>query len=280
MKMTANEKEQIRKEIRSRYGRLASGADTGGSLACRLCQAPSLSAYSRDLGYSARDLEKVPEGADLGLGCGNPQALAALKPGETVLDLGSGAGIDCFLAADRVGPRGRVIGVDMTPDMIDRARENARRAGVRNVAFRLGAIEKLPVSDGSVDVIISNCVVNLSPDKPAAFAEAFRVLKPGGRLAVSDIVATEPLPDSVRTDLKMVSSCIGGAEPVQVLEEMLKRVGFERVSVRVRPESAAFIRRWLPDSGLETRIASADVSATKPAPVRRSSENRRPGQEK
>jgi SAM-dependent methyltransferase len=264
MSATPSGTKHIREAIRSRYGKLASGTQSEGSLGCRLCQPHAPSQYSRDLGYSDRDLEKLPEGADMGLGCGNPQALASLKPGETVLDLGSGAGIDCFLAADRVGSRGRVIGVDMTPGMIERARQNARRAGVENVEFRHGTIERLPVSDDSVDVILSNCVVNLSPDKPAAFAEAFRVLKPGGRLAISDIVATEPLPDSVRTDLKMVSSCIGGAVTVEQLETMLKEAGFQSVSVAVQPESAAFIRNWLPGSGLEGQVASAAITAVKP----------------
>ena len=177
--MGTDEKQEILSAIRSRYAGLASGAKKAETLACRLCGTPPASAYSRGLGYSPRDLERLPAGADLGLGCGNPQTLARLEPGETVLDLGSGAGIDCFLAADRVGSEGRVIGVDMTPEMVDRARQNAKKAAVANVEFRLGTIERLPVSDGSVDVIISNCVVNLSADKSAAFAEAFRVLKPG-----------------------------------------------------------------------------------------------------
>ena len=262
--MSGSEKQHIREAIRSRYANLATGAGAKGTLACRLCQTPSLSGYSQDLGYSKADLKELPSGADMGLGCGNPQRLADLKPGETVLDLGSGAGIDCFLAAGRVGPEGRVIGVDMTPEMIERARENARKAGAANVEFRLGTIERLPVSDNVVDVIISNCVVNLSTDKPAAIAEAFRVLKPGGRLAISDIVALERLPESIRADLQMVSSCIGGAETVERLRDILDRTGFEQVSVAVLPESAAFIRNWLPESGLENRVASAAVTAVKP----------------
>jgi SAM-dependent methyltransferase len=262
--MGTDEKQEMLSAIRSRYADLAAGAKKAETLSCRLCGTPPVSAYSQDLGYSARELEWLPAGADLGLGCGNPQTLARLEPGETILDLGSGAGIDCFLAADRVGPDGRVIGVDMTPEMIDRARQNAQKAAVANVEFRLGTIERLPVSDDSVDVIISNCVVNLSTDKPAAFAEAFRVLKPGGRLAISDIVALEPLAEAVRTDLSLVSSCVGGAETVERLEAILNRVGFEQVSVKVRPESAAFISNWLPESGLETQIASAEVTGVKP----------------
>ncbi len=262
--MNSTEKEQIREAIRSRYATLAAGAQTGPSLGCRLCGAPPVSRYSEQIGYSEKELEKLPEGADMGLGCGNPRAIAALKPGETVLDLGSGAGIDCLLAGERVGSSGRVIGVDMTPEMIARAKENARRAEAGNVEFRLGSIERLPVADASVDVIISNCVVNLSPEKGAAFAEALRVLRPGGRLAVSDIVALEPLPEEVRKDLKMVSSCVGGAETADRVKAMLREAGFSRVSVDVEGKSAAFIRNWFPGAGLEKWIASAAITAVKP----------------
>ena len=172
------------------------------------------------LGYSTSDVEGAPDGANLGLGCGNPQAIAALKPGEVVLDLGSGGGFDCFLAAKQVGPSGHVIGVDMTPEMIARARANARRSNAANVEFRLGEIEHLPVADASVDVLISNCVINLSPDKPTVFREAFRVLRPGGRIAVSDVVATAPLPTAIAESLEAYGACIGGAAQVDDLQRL------------------------------------------------------------
>jgi SAM-dependent methyltransferase len=220
------------------------------------------------LGYSSDELAAVPEGADLGLGCGNPQAIAALRPGETVLDLGSGAGFDCFLAARQVGPAGQVIGVDMTPQMVAKARENARGAQVGNVEFRLGEIEHLPVNDASVDVILSNCVLNLSPSKALVINEAFRVLRPGGRLAISDVVATAPIPERFRGTEAALTGCIGGAAQVDELERMLIEAGFADVAVRPRPESRTFIKDWMPGSGIEEYVASATVEATKPVATR------------
>jgi SAM-dependent methyltransferase len=219
---------------------------------------------SSRLGYSDDELAAVPEGSNMGLGCGNPTAIAALTQGQTVVDLGSGGGLDCFLAAKQVGPEGRVIGVDMTPEMIAKARENARKVGAENVEFRLGEIEHLPVADGSVDVILSNCVVNLSPDKPQVYRDAFRTLKPGGRLAISDVVALEPLADSVMQDLVAIAGCIGGAAQVDEIESWLTETGFVDVKVTINPASAAFIEDWLPGSGLENKIASATVEAVKP----------------
>jgi SAM-dependent methyltransferase len=186
---------------------------------------------SQALGYTREELRSVPQGADLGLGCGHPTALASLQPGEVVLDLGSGAGIDCFLAADKVGETGRAIGVDMTPEMIERARENARREGMDNVEFRLGEIEHLPVADASVDVVISNCVINLSPDKPQVFREAFRALRPGGRLLVSDIVLRGELPNAIRDSMESYVGCVAGASQIGDYLAAIRDAGFRDVTV-------------------------------------------------
>jgi ubiquinone/menaquinone biosynthesis C-methylase UbiE len=183
------------------------------------------------VGYSSEDLAGIPEDANLGLGCGNPTALASLKAGETVLDLGSGGGIDCFLAAKKVGPSGRVIGVDMTPEMLDRARENARKSKAANVEFRLGEIENLPVADNSIDVILSNCVINLSTDKPRVFREAFRVLRPGGRIMVSDLALKKPLPKAVRESVEAYVACIAGAQAKEDYLGAIRRAGFKDVKV-------------------------------------------------
>jgi len=186
---------------------------------------------SKKIGYSDEELKTVPEGSNLGLGCGNPVALASLREGEIVLDLGSGAGFDCFLAASKVGEKGKVIGVDMTPEMIKKARENARKGGYKNVEFRLGEIENLPVSDNSVDVVISNCVINLSPDKDKTFKEAFRVLKPGGRMMISDIVLLKELPKSIKENIDAYIGCISGAILKDEYLEKIKMVGFEDVKI-------------------------------------------------
>ncbi len=200
--------QDIRKTVRERYGEAArrGACCCGGGT-----ETPSASSVSSSLGYSEKELSSIPEGANLGLGCGNPTALASLQPGEAVLDLGSGAGIDCFLAAEAVGDAGHVIGVDMTADMVDRARENALANGIENVEFRLGEIEHLPVRDSEVDVVISNCVINLSPDKEQVFREAYRALKPGGRMMVSDIVQLKPLPEAVSQSLDAYVGCVAGA---------------------------------------------------------------------
>ena len=201
----------------------------------------------------------------MGLGCGNPLAIASLRPGETVLDLGSGSGFDAFLAAEAVGESGRVIGVDITPEMVKKARLLARENGFTNAEFHLAEIENLPVGASCVDVIISNCVINLSPRKPRVFQEAFRVLKPGGRLAVSDVVATAELPEEVRDDLSLHTRCISGAASISALRTALERAGFENVDIKPREESKAFIREWAPGLNPEAFIVSAVIEAVKPS---------------
>jgi len=226
----SSEKADIRRMVRKNYAEVARGSGTccGPSAPCGSTTAESI---SRSIGYNEEELAAAPDGANLGLGCGNPVALAALKPGDVVLDLGSGAGLDCFLAAQKVGPAGHVIGVDMTPEMVEKARANAAKAGVTNVEFRLGEIEHLPVADSSVDVVISNCVINLSPDKPQVFREAFRVLKPDGRLMVSDIVLTTVLPPQIRDSVAAYVGCISGASLKQDYLAMITAAGFRDVTV-------------------------------------------------
>ena len=205
--MDAHKQDEIRQAVRSKYGQAVTHCGDGiGSTACCCGSSSGLTHISSErLGYSRAELENVPAKADLGLGCGNPHAFAALRPGEVVLDLGSGAGIDCFIAAGQVGETGHVIGVDMTPEMISKARANAVQNGYKNVEFRLGEIENLPVANNTVDVVVSNCVVNLSPDKPRVYAELLRVLKPGGRLAISDVIATRPIPENMKSDMSLYS---------------------------------------------------------------------------
>jgi len=219
---------------------------------------------SSALGYSPEELAAAPEDANMGLGCGNPQAIAALQPGETVLDLGCGGGLDSFLAARQVGPEGLVIGVDMTPEMIARARQNADKSGFENISFRLGEIENLPVADAIVDVVISNCVINLSSDKLAVYKEAYRVLKPGGRLAISDVVATAPMPEEMKKNLQLWAGCASGASFIKDLEEYLSVAGFDRILINLDEESREFIRQWTPDRQLEKYIVSARIEAIKP----------------
>lgn len=249
--------DEVRAQVRTAYAKVARGQD-GCSVGCCGTQGSG----SLTLGYTKDDLESVPEGADLGLGCGNPQAIAALSPGETVLDLGSGAGFDCFLAAKRVGRTGRVIGVDMTPEMVTKARDNARRVGATNVDFRLGEIEHLPVLDGTVDAILSNCVINLSPDKAAVFREAFRVLKPGGRLAISDVVATRAMPPELAKSLEAYTGCVAGAASEDALRALLLDAGFTDVAIHVRPDSGVIIEQCMPGSA--DYVMSATIEARKP----------------
>jgi arsenite methyltransferase len=224
--------EKIHKVVRDRYaGKVKEQTSCAETPSC-CCGGSSLAEnISKQIGYTDEDLTAVPEGANLGLGCGNPVALASLKEGDVVLDLGSGAGFDCFLAANKVGPSGKVIGVDMTPEMLDRARENAKEDAYKNVEFRLGEIEHLPVADNSADVVISNCVINLSPNKPAVFGETFRVLKPGGRLMVSDIVLLEELPDFVKESIDAYVGCVSGASLKDDYLKAISDAGFHDVSV-------------------------------------------------
>ncbi|WP_243317442.1 arsenite methyltransferase [Geothrix paludis] len=269
--------ETLKSAVRDRYA----GFVTKNQSCCgpsASCCAPGDA--SLDVGYDPKDLAAVPEGANLGLGCGNPVALAGLKPGETVLDLGSGAGFDAFLAAQRVGPEGRVIGVDMTPEMIERATSLARKHGYGNVEFRRGDIEALPVDDASVDVILSNCVVNLAPDKAKVFREAFRVLKPGGRLQVSDLVLARPLPEALLQDLDVYAACISGAMLKDDYLAAIRAAGFQGVTVaserrfglaELSPELMELAKQRYPGMSPEEleqlagSVLSVQVEATKAA---------------
>ncbi|MCB9638158.1 MAG: arsenite methyltransferase [Myxococcales bacterium] len=268
--------EQIRKEVQTHYGAIAKG-DASALTAPKKqqsssCCAPTCcsgeevvgpEAISTALGYRSEEIAQVPQGANMGLGCGNPQAIAALKEGETVLDLGSGAGFDSFLAAKQVGQKGRVIGVDMTPEMVKRARANAEAGDFPQVEFREGLIEALPVEDDTVDVVISNCVINLSPEKPQVFREAYRVLRAGGRLAISDVVALQPLPTEMREAIGLIAGCVGQSAEVQEIEGWLREAGFVDIQVKTKPESRAFIQHWFPESGAEEYVSSAVIEARK-----------------
>jgi arsenite methyltransferase len=251
----------VREQVRRRYGATARGETSSCGDGC--CSSTS----ADTLGYSAEESAIAPEAANLGLGCGNPLAIASLRAGQVVLDLGSGAGFDCFLAARAVGSSGKVIGVDMTHEMLSKARENAQKNGFTNVEFRLGEIEALPVADNSIDVIISNCVINLSPEKQRVFDEAFRVLKPCGRLAVADMVATAPLPDDIKSDWAAYTGCMAGASQVTDLQRMLEASGFENIEIAPKNASRAFIREWLPGKRVEDYLVSATIEAVKPRPA-------------
>jgi len=227
------EDSKIKEVVREGYAKVARAASCCSSASAPSCCAPASSpeAISKNIGYTQGELERVPEGANLGLGCGNPVALASLKEGETVLDLGSGGGLDCFLAAKKVGLKGKVIGVDMTPEMINRARGNVQKEGYENVEFRLGEIENLPASDESIDIVISNCVINLSPDKKRVFEEAFRVLRSGGRMMVSDIVLLKELPDFIKNSPEAYIGCISGAVMKDDYLAAIREAGFHEVKV-------------------------------------------------
>ncbi len=265
--MTQAKNDNIRKAVREQYGKIAQLGNSGrGCSAASCCDESAHDAMdtSIELGYSNTDVNDVPDGANMGLGCGNPKAIASLKSGETVLDLGSGGGFDCFLAAKEVGKSGHVIGVDMTAKMVSKARKNADKAGYDNVEFRLGEIENLPVANDAVDIIISNCVINLSPEKEKVFHESFRVLKPGGRLAISDIVATAKLPDTLKNDMALFTACLSGASLLTDIEDMLKEAGFSEIEVKPKDESREFIRNWMPGGNIEDYVVSATIQAIKP----------------
>jgi SAM-dependent methyltransferase len=260
---------QIKEMVRARYGGIAEAAGaasccTPASSCCGDTAPGTPTDKSRQMGYSDAELAVVPDGANLGLGCGNPQAIAGLKPGEVVVDLGSGAGFDCFLAARQVGATGRVIGVDMTHEMLNKARENAAKINATNVEFRLGELEHLPVADNTADAILSNCVINLVPDKAQVFREAFRVLKPGGRLAISDVVNTAPLSPELQADTALLCGCIAGAAPIERIDTWLAQAGFIDVRVTPQPESRELIKNWAPGRNIEDHVVSAMVEARKP----------------
>lgn len=258
-----------RQEVRQAYAQVAVANNENSacgieSSCCGVSDEAAINTLiSTRLGYSDEDLARVPSGADMGLGCGNPKAIASLKPGEVVVDLGSGGGFDCFLAAAEVGEEGGVIGVDMTPDMISKARNNALQGKYTNVEFRLGEIEYLPIANATADVVISNCVINLSPDKARVFRDAYRILKPGGRLAISDVVATAEMPEEMRNDPQLVAGCMGNASMIDDLEGWIKDAGFTSVNIQPKDESREFIRDWAPGRGVESYVVSATIEAVK-----------------
>ena len=261
---TANFKEAVKEH----YGKLASetseSRDFGVASSCCGAACKSMKAYTHQLGYSNEEIDAIPDEVNLGLGCGNPVSAANIAKDEVVLDLGSGPGFDCFIAAKKVGPSGRVIGVDMTQTMIDKARKTAEKHNITNVEFRLGEIESLPVDSDSVDVIISNCVVNLSTKKQNVYQESFRVLKPGGRFVISDIVATTELPEKIKKDVELYNGCMAGASTIAELEGFLKQAGFEDIELKVNEESRQFIAGWEPTGTVKNFVASALIQAKKP----------------
>jgi arsenite methyltransferase len=263
--------ENVHKAVRERYGKIAKTKKES----CGCCGGPS---SSEEIGYSKGELSSVPDGADLNLGCGNPVALASLKDGETVIDLGSGGGLDCFLASKKVGPKGKVIGLDMTAEMLERARTNCKKGGYKNVEFRLGEIENMPVADNTADIIISNCVINLSPDKQHVFKEAYRVLKPKGRLMISDIVLLKELPEKVQNSVLAYVGCVAGADLKEDYLGKIKKAGFRQVDVveenhlpemfQNEPDVKAFVEEQKLTKKEITEISdsvvSVKVSAIKP----------------
>ncbi|UCH81800.1 MAG: arsenite methyltransferase [Nitrospiraceae bacterium] len=254
------EKNNIKKRVRQGYAKVAGNVSSCCAPSSTCCSTSDKALdISKKIGYTDDELRSIPDGANLGLGCGNPVALASLKNGEIVLDLGSGPGLDCFLAADKVGKEGRVIGVDMTPEMVEKARDNAGKGSYGNVEFRLGEIENLPVADNSVDVVISNCVINLSPEKKRVFEETFRVLKPGGRIMVSDIVLSKPLPDKIKESDDAYIGCISGAAIREEYIDTVKAAGF--VEVSIIEEMTIPIEEWVNDPIAASITEKLNISA-------------------
>lgn len=258
--MTCHDPQQVHAQVKQRYAKIA---QSRGQTGC--CEGEGNPGRSRELGYADEELAVLPAGADMGLGSGHPIGEADLQPGETVLDLGSGGGIDCLLAAKKVGPSGHVIGVDMTEAMVEAARRHAAEAGHENVTIHHGQIEKLPLHDASVDVVISNCVVNLSPDQPAVWREVFRVLKPGGRVAISDIVATQRLPEQLKDRPDLLCGCVSGAAARDDLHRWLREIGFADIRIEPREDRGRPVSQWLPDDTSGAEVISTMIHATKSA---------------
>lgn len=262
--------DDIRNQVRESYAKVAEANNNNEacgieSSCCGVSDDIDINTLnSLRLGYSNDDLDNVPDGADMGLGCGNPRAIAGLSIGETVVDLGSGGGFDAFLAAREVGETGKVIGVDMTPTMISKARDNAHKANFENVEFRLGEIEYLPVADNTVDVIISNCVINLSPNKAQVFSDACRILKSGGRLAISDVVASCEMPEEMKNDPALYAGCMAGASLIDELETYMQDAGFKDIKITPKDDSKDFIKDWAPEHNVTDYVLSAHIEALKP----------------
>ncbi|MCK5724254.1 MAG: arsenite methyltransferase [Gammaproteobacteria bacterium] len=262
--------DNIRNEVRKSYAKVAEASNNNESCGiesscCGVSDDIDINTLnSLRLGYSNDDLENVPDGADMGLGCGNPRAIAGLSAGETVVDLGSGGGFDVFLAAREVGENGKVIGIDMTPTMISKARNNAEKANFENVEFRLGEIEFLPIADNTVDVIISNCVINLSPNKVQVFSDAYRILKSGGRLAISDVVASCEMPEEMKNDPALYAGCMAGASLIHELESYMQDAGFKEIKITPKDGSKDFIKDWAPEKNVTDYVLSAHIEAIKP----------------
>jgi len=262
---SSKSEEDVKREVRDTYQNAAKGKNQNKNSKNNCCGgACKPNEYAQELGYTKEDLESVPDSCNMGLGCGNPQTIASLKEGEYVLDLGAGGGLDVFLASKKVGSKGKVYGVDMTPDMVSKARDNAVKGNYKNVEFLLGEIEHLPLPNNTIDIIISNCVVNLSTNKARVFNEAFRVLKEGGRIAISDMVALKPLPKQMIDNKELYCNCISGAITIDELNKILTKAGFVNIVIDQDVESRQFVKDWVPGSDAENYVVSAKIKAVKP----------------